>query len=441
VDREPDDTNDNSGQVFQLSPRFRLSREGGRAVANINYSPTISVGFGDTNPEFLTHDLLGTGRFEAVENRFFIGADARSGLVGATSSSGFVDAISFKGDNARQAYSFGITPEYLQPLNRYASFASRNRVDWVGYSGNDDGDGSDGSRGQTLNASIVSGRHFNAFDWDLSATERRTFYDGDQDDSTRRDYGAGIGYRFGPRWAVNGRIGYEDNDITTNRSRTNGATWDVGARWTPTPRTSVDANFGERYFGERYSANISHRSRRTRLSAGLSRDVTNRREQQLVDSLFLLEDGSGNPVLDQDGNPIIANIPQLENTNEDFVNTQLRGAMTITGRRTSVTITGNISNRDYEVSSRDEDSYDLTVSASRELGSSISATLTGRTRYVDVSDDGDTDEYGVRLSLSKGLSSRTSAALNLGYRDYNSDRSGDSYTEKRIGISLTTQLF
>jgi len=440
VDRNPDDTGDNSGQVIQVSPNLRLSRAGGRAEANINYTPTISVGFGDTDPKFLTHQLLGTGRVEAVENRFFIGADARAGLKGANSTGEFVDAINFNSALAEQGYSFGITPEYRQPLNRYADFVSNNRFDWVGSSGNDFGEGS-GSRGQRLNASILSGRHFNAFNWSLNATQRKTFYDSDRDDSTRTDYRAGLGYRFGPRWAANGSIGYEDNDISTNRANTNGTTWDVGARWTPTPRTSLNATVGERYFGERYSADISHRSRRTRLSAGLSRDVTNQRQQQLVDALFFLVDGSGNPVLDQDGNPIIANIPQLQDTNEDFINTQLRGAMTITGRRTSVTITGNIANRDYEVSPRDEDSYDLTVGVRRDLGSSFNAGLTGRMRHVDSSSAGKTDNYEVRFSLSKNLSSRTSTAINLGYRDYDTDRPDGSYTETRIGISLTTRLF
>jgi len=430
-----------SGQVVDVAPTFRLSRKGGRAEANINYNPTISVGIGDADPKFLTHQLLANGRLEAVENHFFIGADARAGLNSASSSGEFVDAINYKSADGQQSYSFGITPEYRQSLNRYADFASNNRFDWVTYSGNDDGDGSNGSRGQTLNASILSSRHFSAFSWSLNATQRKTFYDSDQEDDTRNNYSAGIGYRFGPRWAVNGSVGYEDNDIQTDRDDTNGVTWDVGATWTPNPRTSLNATYGDRYFGERYSGGISHRSRRTRLSADFSRDVTNRRQQQLVDSFFFLADSNGDPILDQDGNPIIANFPQLEDTDEDFINTQLRGAMTITGRRTSVTITGEISNRDYEVSSRDEDSYGLTVSARRDLGSSINATLTGRTTHVVGADDGDSDEYDVRFSLSKNLSSRTSTALNLGYRDYNADGSRESYTEKRIGVSLTTELF
>ena len=436
VDRTGDDSY--NGQVLRVAPKFRLSREGGRAVANINYNPTVAVGTGSTNPKFLTHQLLASGRLEAVENHFFIGADARAGLNGANSSAETVDAINFNSSNGQQSYAFGITPVYRHRLNRYANFVSSNRFDWVTYSGNDGGDGSDGSRGQTLNASIRSGRYFNAYNWSLNATQRKISYDSDRDDTTREKVWAGLGYRFNPRWSVNGNLGYEDNDVESDRSSTTGTTWDVGARWTPNPRTSVAARVGERYFGDFYSGDISHRTRRTQLSAGFSRDVTNRREQQLVDSFFFLTDGNGNPVVDQNGNPIVANIPQLQNTNEDYINTQFRGAMTITGRRTNVTITGNVSNRDYEVSRDDEDSYSLTVSARRDLGSSYNVTLTGRAEHVDRSGSDNTDTYDVRFSLGKNLSPRTSTALELGYRDYNAESSILDYTEKRIGVSLTT---
>ena len=429
-----------SGQILQATPNLHLHGEGGRVKGDIFYTPTMSVGTNDTDPKFLTHVGTGTGRLEAVKDRFFIGADASARLTGSDSSGAQVDAVNFNSDGGQQSYSFGLMPEYFQHLNRYADFASRNRFDWVTYSGNDSGGGgSDGSRGQTLNASIVGARYFNAFNWSLNATQRKIFYDGDQDDDTRNYYDARLGYRFNPRWAVDGSVGYEDNDIQTDRDDTNGATWDVGARWTPNPRTSVGVTYGDRYFGERYSGDISHRTRRTQLSAGFSRDVTNRREQQLVDSFFFLEDGNGNPVLGPDGNPISVNNPQLQNTDEDFINTQFRAAMTITGRRTSVTITGNVSNRDYEVSNDSEDSYRLTVSARRDLGSSYNVTLTGSTDHVDGDGvDGDNDTQDVRFTLSKNLSPRTSTALELGYRDYNDDIPGESYTEKRIGISFTT---
>lgn len=430
VDRTGDDGY--SGQVLQATPNLHLRGESRRTQGDIFYQPTISVGNGSTDPEFLTHQGVGTGRIEAVKNRFFIGANASARLTGSSTGGGQVDAINYNSSGGQQSYSLGLSPEYRQHLSRYANLVARSNFNWVTYSGNDDG-GSDDSLGQTLSASIVSGRHFNRFNWSLNATQRRTLYDSDQKDPTRTNYSARLGHRFGPRWAVNGSIGYEDNDIQSDRDDTNGATWDVGATWTPNPRTSVSARYGDRYFGETYSGNISHRTRRTQLSAGFSRNVTNRREQQLADSFFFLEDSDGNPVLDQNGNPITTGAPNLRGTDEDFINTQFRGAMTITGRRTNVTIAGRISNRDYEVSGDDEDSYGLTVSARRDLGSSFNATLTGRT---DHNDSNDTHE--VRFSLSKNLSQRTSMAFNLGYRDYNADGSGDSYTEKRIGISFTT---
>lgn len=438
VDRSGDDGY--SGQILQGTPHLRLHGEGGRFIADVNYNPTISLGTSDTDPKFLTHELLATSRLEAIDDRLFIGADASARLTGNSSSGARVDAINYNSDGGQQSYSLGISPEYRQHLNRYADFVSSNRFDWVTYGGNDDGDGSDGSRGQTLNAAITNGRRFTDFSWSLDATERRIFYDGDQEDERRTAYTLNLGQRLSQHWAVNGSVGYEDNDIQTDRSDTNGSIWDVGATWTPNPRTKVHAEYGDRYYGDRYAGSVSHTSRRIRLGLDFTREVTTRREQQLVDSFFFLQDSNGNPVLDASGNPISANDPQLQDTDGDFLNTQWRGVMTITGRRTTVTITGTAANRDYEESSSsdDEDSYILSLNATRDLGSNYSTSLNGRVEKLDSDGDDDSDTYDVGFTLRKHLSPRTSTALDLSYRDYDHDRSSESYTEKRIGVSLTT---
>ena len=80
-----------SGQILQGTPHLHLHGEGGRFSADINYNPTISVGSGDTDPKFLTHEGLARSRLEAVEDRFFIGADASARLTGSTSTSAPVD--------------------------------------------------------------------------------------------------------------------------------------------------------------------------------------------------------------------------------------------------------------------------------------------------------------------------------------------------------------
>lgn len=434
VDRTGDDGY--SGEILQATPNLHVHGEGGRFSADVNYQPTVSVGNRDTDPELLTHNLLGRAQLEAVEDKFFIGADTSARVTSNSSSSASVDAINYNSENGQQVFTFGLTPEYRHHINKYADFTSNNRFDWATSSGNNSG--SDGSRSQTFNGAIRSGRHFNFWNWSLDATHRETFYDSDSDNETRNHYTANAGYRFGPRWAVRGSVGYEDNDLNDENDDTNGNTWDVGATWTPNPRTSASAGFGQRYYGDHYSGQVSHSTRRTRLAFDFSRSAETRRDEQFVDSFFFLADSNGNPIVDQGGNPIIVNIPELEDTDEEFINTRIRGIVTVTGRRTTVTFTGSVSNQDYKESPRDEDRYSLTASVTRDLGSNYSATLSGSADQVESNADSDNETYDARFSLNRALSTRSSAALTLGYRDYNDDAPSESYTEKRIGISFTT---
>ena len=111
VDRTGDDGY--SGQILQGTPNLHLHGEGGRFTADVNYNPTISLGNSDTDPKFLTHELLARSRLEAVEDRFFVGADASARLTGSTSSGAQVDAINYNSEGGQQSYSFGLTPEYI----------------------------------------------------------------------------------------------------------------------------------------------------------------------------------------------------------------------------------------------------------------------------------------------------------------------------------------
>jgi uncharacterized protein (PEP-CTERM system associated) len=299
------------------------------------------------------------------------------------------------------------------------------------------GDGRGDSRGTTLNLGVQSGPAFVPLSWNLNATERRTRFD-DRDDRNT-SYTAGLGYRVSARWAVNATAGYEENDVDTARTDTDGFIWDVGTTWTPTPRTSLNLRYGERYIGEVYSGTFSHRSRKTLLRASLSRDVSNRRTAELVDAFFFLVDPDGNPVIDPaTGNPLIVNIPQLQQIDEDFINTQLQVALSATGRRTTVTATVTASQREFEVSGNDEESYGLALSANRKLGGDYSATAGVSARRAEDNLGGETDTYDLRFSLSRQITRRTSASLDFLHRDQ--DSTGNDYTENRIGLSLTTSF-
>ena len=60
--------------------------------------------------------------------------------------------------------------------------------------------------------------------------------------------------------------------------------------------------------------------------------------------------------------------------------------------------------------------------------------------FDDDDNDDDTTNYDVSFSLSKTFSRRSSASLFVLYREQNSDDGNDDYDERRIGLTLRTNL-
>lgn len=430
--------NSSSGLVLQVSPGLRLSGKGARSEADINYRLTTSVGTGSIDPKNLSHSLRARGRVEVVDNAFFIGANASARLVGNSATSGIVDSINVNTDGS-QSYSMEITPEFRHHLNRYADIVSNNRLNYVTYGG-DNSNSNDSSRSVQTNVGVRSGRIFGPLNWSLDATQRRTSYD-DRDDKNST-YDLGLGYRINGQVRVRGVLGYEKNDVQTLRTDTDGNTWKLGFDWTPTQRTSISADYGRRYLGNVFSGAINHRTRRTRLSLDFSRDISNRRSAQLIDSFFFLIDSTtGLPIVDPaTGDPILVNIPDLQQFDEDFLNTQVRAAIAVTGRRSSASLTVNASNRQYEISDIDEDSRGLTLSLTRQLGDGYNGSVRSSLRRAEGTAGGSSDTFDVQLSLGKKLSPRTSASLEILHRNYDGSSSNSDYTENRIGISLRSSF-
>ena len=424
-----------SGMVLQATPTINFVGEGGRSFANVNYRPTFSVGGGTTDPKFLTHDLIARGQVEAIEDVFFLGANAGARLYGNEGIAGSVDSININSDGG-QSYSLGVTPEFRFHLNRYADLVSRNNFNSVWY--DDDNTTSQSDSFQSLyHVGLRNGRYFGPLSWRADASYEITEYDNRTDD--RKEATVGAGYRITPQLRVNGDVGYEKNDVQTSRTETEGSIWSLGADWNPGPRTSVSARVGERYFGSIYDVDFSHTSRRTQFRLGASRDVDNRRSSQLVDSFFFIDDGTGNPVLDPaTGEPIVIAGQEVQQIDEDFVTERVRASVLFTGQRTSMRASASVETRDYEVSGNTDDTYYLSVGVNRQMGNRISAGITANYQIEDNVNFGDSNYYDVRLSLSRAIGRESSAAVTVSHHERDSDNPNDSYREDRIGVTFVT---
>ncbi|GFD66847.1 hypothetical protein KUL106_01100 [Alteromonas sp. KUL106] len=85
-------------------------------------------------------------------------------------------------------------------------------------------------------------------------------------------YGAGLTYRQSSNRYISITANTTDSDIESDDGETFVG---LDLQWALSPRTSINANYGRRFFGETAGANISYNSKYLRTSFGYSEDVTN----------------------------------------------------------------------------------------------------------------------------------------------------------------------
>ena len=90
--------------------------------------------------------------------------------------------------------------------------------------------------------------------------------------------------------------GYDSNTYDSQQGQSNGVYWTIGGVWTPSSRTSVEFDWGDRYFGKTVKAKARHSHRRWRFD--FSYDTQVRTANQFERGLILV------PLLDGDGAPI-----------------------------------------------------------------------------------------------------------------------------------------
>lgn len=137
------------------------------------------------------------------------------------------------------------------------------------------------STSNTLAASLTSGPSFHAVGWDLQASRQ------DLNDSFERKFriensNATLHYRASQNLNLDASAGYDKYDYPKPGGASAGKGYSLGFTWTPSLRTSVQANAGHRYYGPSYLLALSHRSRGTVWTINYNDAVTTSRDQLLI---------------------------------------------------------------------------------------------------------------------------------------------------------------
>jgi uncharacterized protein (PEP-CTERM system associated) len=329
------------------------------------------------------------------------------------------------------------------------------------------------SSGDTLSASIASGPAFRTLGWGLQASRQHT------DDSLGRSSttdtaNASLRLRVLPTLSLNANGGYDKYDYQAMGGNTTGKSYSLGATWTPSLRTSIDASTGRRFFGPSYSLAASHRSRSTVWSINYHDAVTTTRDQFLqpgtIDTAALLE----RLFLPQFPDPVeraqaidayikATGLPaSVANSTNYFSNRfvlqrQLQAAVAFNTAKTTTVFSFNASRRDALSVQQTDDTLlgggarhlndnvhqgGATVSANYRLSSRTALTmLASKTRVASLATGITDHQQLLSLTATRQLQRKLKGALELRRSEANAfSQAGRTYRENALSASLSFQL-
>jgi hypothetical protein len=430
--------------------RVNLSVDGSVEVNTLTDSRLRDLGCTGGNRgsrEQFAPRLNGTADAILVENWFYFDATAYINQNSVTPyASGGGDSFNRTG-NTNTTYSYSVSP-YI--ARRFKDTAELN----LRYTFDDQYNSSDAVRDSTedrVQASLGSVPGVSKYSWGIQGDYSNVNYSNspriidNNQDSELKSAQINQGYQLNRRWQLNGFYGQEWNDFVSNRDDIDGTFWDVGLRWTPNVRTTVDAGVGDRFFGNNPRFAITHRHKRSAFSANYAKTLTYDRNIRTLQESPPLNPGLPPPPGIDPGVTSLSNSPILD---ERFTL-----GYSWQGLRTSIGVSAFQSEQTKRGGSAptftDSTYTGVAVSANRDLSRQTSLRAGVNWNEQDPKNSNgnvenqvinNSETWSGSLGINRQLSQRTNLGLNYVYTDRQSDGEFNTYTENRITLDLRVDL-
>lgn len=237
-----------------------------------------------------------------------------------------------------------------------------------------------------------------------------------------------LGYQLNRQWQINAYYGEEKNDFVSVSDEIDGDFWDVGMRWTPNIRTTVEIGTGDRFFGTTPRIEIDHRYKRSVFSASYKKDLTYDRTLRTLDDPTL-----GAP----QGSTTISESPILD---ERFT-----VEYAYTGRRLGLQISASHSDQTRAQDGRDSTLSSARIAVNRNLSSNMKLLVSVSWDETDPRESGSeflshSETWRATLGAQRKLSESLSLFLDYKYTDRQSEGIAQEYQENRIALGLKFKL-
>jgi hypothetical protein len=276
-------------------------------------------------------------------------------------------------------------------------------------------------------------------------------------------------YGLGFRWLISPRLYL---DTTYNKPIGNKLDIDgkeqkefvnAAINWQPSPRTNLEANLSERFFGDSFGVNFTHRNKRLTNTISYIEDVQTLTRNNFIASIvgFYLCPNNDTTLIEectvQDGSIIIPSDPNNPNEpgygifpiqeftlvedNVFSLNKTLSWNSSLALPRTTISFDASIQNRDNLDTRIEDESSTASVNVSRKVSgrSSISLNLS----YTETNLQIDTeleriDRYRrYQFGYERSLNSELSFDIAVSYLSRSSDNISFNYQEGRVSAKIT----
>ncbi|MDT7837674.1 TIGR03016 family PEP-CTERM system-associated outer membrane protein [Aquabacterium sp. OR-4] len=254
--------------LTRLSAGVGYSSRSGLLVGRANYAISQLLYARTDERNALQHSLLANLSAEVLPSRGFVDLTAS---VAQSAKSAFGTQPTNDGresDNITELASVGVAPRLSGLLFGQVAYSLSGAYRITDASGTTSGD-------TTLRSAalVLSPASAGRLSWNVGFNHQLTSYKAGR--STETDsVNVGAGWQVPEAdLSLRASTGREVGDLASSSGR-GGGTWSAGATWVPSPRTSVDATFGERPSGNTYQLGLSYRTPLTVWRVAASRNLS-----------------------------------------------------------------------------------------------------------------------------------------------------------------------
>lgn len=250
------DKNRTNDWITDISPGLNIVGKGDRANLRFDYRMHNLYYANDSSRNNIQNSLLANGTLEALENWFYIDANASiyQQNLSAFSGSTYSSVDTNDSNNTTETTTYRISPYFRGTLGASTDYQLRYNL---GKTTADQGSAYD-TETRELVARLTGLTRFSQFSWALDANTQKSMFDRGRD--TEADLVRGtITYQYDPQFRVSLIAGRESNDYNS-RDMESHTIKGAGFEWAPTDRTLLSAQREDRFFGNSDNITFTHRT-------------------------------------------------------------------------------------------------------------------------------------------------------------------------------------